>query len=103
MAVEHLGRFHRFTSHVTISGSLAIDRIAQLEAFLYRFRTHVEQLFYLFRDFSIRYLYVALTEGVDIYVYRFGYTYGVTYLYQHFVGYSCRNHILCYMACGISR
>ena len=91
----------RVSSHMSVSGGFAINRITQLQALFYIIRAQRENFSDLLSNLSIGKGYLGGAIGIDIDTCRLGYPNGVAYLYEHLIGHACRYHILCYMAGSI--
>ena len=92
----------RFTSHVTISGCFLINRITKFQTFFDCFRAKIEQLIDNAGNLTIRHVNVGTAISIYKNIDRTSHTDSIAHLYKHFICYTCRNHILCDMACCIS-
>ena len=82
---------------MTIRCSLAIDGIAQFEAFLDCTRTHVEQSVDFLCNFGIRERYMGCAVGIYVEAHRSCDANGVCHLHEYTVGHTCCHKILGYV------
>ena len=87
---------------MAISGSFLIDRVTKFQTLFDSFRTKVEQLVDYTGNLAIGHIHVATPVSVHEDVDRACYTDSIAHLYKHFVGNTCRNHILSNVTGSIS-
>ena len=86
---------------MSVSSSLLVDGIAQLETFLYGIGGEREHLPDALGYLAVRKLHMTASVSIDIHTHRFCHTDGITQLYQHLISYSCCHHVLGNMTCSI--
>ena len=77
-----------FAAHVAVSGSLLIDRVAQLQTIFDSLWTEVEELVNLLGNFAIGQLHMATPIGVDVDADGASHADSITQLHQHLIGYT---------------